>query len=597
MGRTRTTIRWADHAPALVLVALPLVLLLANGSWIWDNPDFNDSSVYIGFFRHYLEFKLPFAANYKASRLPWVLPGVLAYRLLPAVAAHHVLFLTFLSGETLIVFALTRRRFGAQAAFITAAAVATSTFSHRTPSYHNQAATTYFLAALLLLERPARWTHTRRALCAGAALALAATTDTIVLALGPAFALHALATMPAPRRARRIAGTALLVVAGGACAFLALGLVNRALGGKFLFFVEQVRYSMAIARAGTLSTVALPQFITEIDHRPLDAMPFVVTVCSIALLVARALRWRWDWAALETLAFVVSMAAAVAMELRGMGLLELHVLLHPFFAPMYLAIAALVGSTWRGAPAIAARLSPRFLVAVAACFLAPLALFGAAISRLLIQVGESRPSVASGVPILFALFALAIVAGFVLRRRSPMDVIAIAACLGLMNAFCTEDSQPAHVYQAGATCNFRGDVFRSMIDGDDVIGTFDPKNAARWKSQGGWFGEPLFDGKGWCSILPMQADSNAVLLTHYFYTTAELAQGFPDPPPLGKITVAGNSPGDIADLTGDVQSGLPPGFTLKTTLDWKRVYSTLTLYLRGFDVVPPPRAADARLVP
>src|SRR3954463_1494980 len=146
--------RSKERGLLVLLAALPLLLLAANRSWIWDNPSFEDWSIYVGFFRHYLEFKWPFIANYKSSRLPWVLPGLALYRWLPVVLAHHLLYFSFLTAETTLIYALLKRRFGQNAAFVVAAAVATSTFSHRVPAYHIQAASTYLVAALALLELP-----------------------------------------------------------------------------------------------------------------------------------------------------------------------------------------------------------------------------------------------------------------------------------------------------------------------------------------------------------------------------------------------------------------------------------------------------------
>jgi len=421
--------------PILILIGLPLALLIANRSWIWDNPDFNDTSVYVSFFRHYLEWKWPFVENYKSSRLPWVLPGVAAYKILPAAAAHHVLYLTFLAGEALLVFGLTRRRFGAHAAFVAAAAVVTSTFSHRATSYHNQAASTYFLASLYLLEQPQSWSHTRRAFAAGAALALSVTTDSIVLALGPAFALHALATLPLPTRplwflpaARAVLHRALIVIAGMAAALGVFGAINFVLGGPFFYFVEQITYSIDISHSWALSTIPLPAFVTDITSHPLTAMPVIVLGGLLLLLVVRTVRRQWDFAVVEVLMFAGSMAAAAAMQERSMGVLQLHILMHPFFAPMYLALATLIGARWMpprrpavpaGAPppGEAQALSVPFLIGVAICFLVPLSLFGAPISRLLLRLSVRWPSFTFGVPVLLALTGIAAVLAVLLRRR------------------------------------------------------------------------------------------------------------------------------------------------------------------------------------
>jgi len=189
--------------------------------------------------------------------------------------------------------------------------------------------------------------------------------------------------------------------------------------------------------------------------------------------------------------------------------------------------------------------------------------------------------------ILIALAVVAAAAAVAFRRQRAARPLVIAACLGLANAACTTVSQPANMYQLGANCSFRRDIFRALVAGDDAIAPFDPTNRARWKSPGGVFLEPNFDGHGWCTQLPLQGPSNSVLLTHYFYTTTELARGYPDVQPLGKVTLAGTSPAEINALTADIMTGLPAGYHLVTSLDWARSYKTFTQYIRGYDVVTP----------
>lgn len=568
----------------ILLAALPILLLAANRSWIWDNPDFEDWSVYVGFFKHYLEFKWPFIANYKSSRLPWVLPGVALYGLLPDVVAHHVLYLSFLTAETLLAYVLLKRRFGTHAAFIAAAAIATATFSHKVSSYHTQAASTYLVAALALLDLPRHWPQRARAALAGAAFSIAVTTDLAVLPLAPLFALHAIASVRSPRTPARIGVVVAAGLAGAIAAWACLGLVNRALGGPFLFFVEQIHYSVALSRRAPLSVIGLRGVVSNIWDHPMLAMPMLTGAASVIFLAVQTARRRFDWAALEVFGFVVSMGGAIVMELRGLGGLEFDVLFHPFRVPMYLAIAALAS----GAPGEAAgSLRPMPAVAYAAWFVVPLAVLGATFSRLVLRAGGFWQRAASGVPFAIAIAAIAVLVALVWRRRPAIRIMAIAGGLGLVNAVCTDASQPAHMYQIGATCAFRGENFRALLEADQVLSQFDPDNIARWKS--GWTKivfEPAFDGKGWCTDLPIDLVSRAALLARYFWTSADLARGYPDDLPLKKLTLTATSAAQMEALVADVSTGVPPTMSLALRVDRRFSYSTFTLYLRGYDIVP-----------
>jgi hypothetical protein len=244
MSAAGKRIRWGGAWPFLVLAALPLVFLASNDEWIWDSTSYFDNHVYVGFFRHYLEFNYPFIENYKSSRLPFLFPGVLLYRLLPDGIAHHLLFLLFLVGEGFLLFAWARRRFGQHAAFVAAAAQVVFTYSHAGPSYHNQACSTYLVAALLILDSPSHVRSSVRAMLAGGVFAAAVTTNSIVAGLTPLFGLYALMAIPRPWTLTAVARNALSSLVGAVLSIAILGLINVAIGGPFLFFIEQVNASL-----------------------------------------------------------------------------------------------------------------------------------------------------------------------------------------------------------------------------------------------------------------------------------------------------------------------------------------------------------------
>lgn len=576
--------RSPSDRPLMLLLALPLVLLLCNSSWIWDSPIYFDTNVYVGFFRHYLEFKMPYIANYKSSRLPFVLPGVLLYRLLPGSLAHHSLHLTFLWGETLAVYALIKPRFGAHAAFVAAAAVVTSTYSHTLTSYHNQAASTYFVLALLLLERPVAWNRLCRAAAAGGALAFALTTDSVVVLLGPLFIMHAVGVLGPSRSVRRVVVSLLSSGAGAVGAIAALGLLNRILGGPFTFFLEQIHYALDVAKGGALSQVPLAAIMTQVYAFPWLALPMMVGIASAVYLARAVLRRRFDWGALQTAGYLTSLVLAALAEARGTAVLEQHCLFHVFLAPMYLALGALLGTlTPREQPDSQPKAS--FLVMVAVCFVAPLSICGAPLSRLLVNVGKTWPAAARGVPFAFALGALGAFCAWRWRQGGSFRVLTAAGALGLINAICTEPSQPAELYQIGVACPFRGETFDALLEADEVISGFDPNNEARWKSTPEPYQAPMFDGHDWCHLLPLQTVSRSVLLTHYFYTSAELVHGVA-PSPLKKVTVVAMSAPEMAALVADTQTGVPAGYSMKLKADREFRHSTFTLFVRGYDVVP-----------
>ena len=561
---------------------LPLVLLAANGSWLWDSPRYFDTNVYIGFFKHYLEFKMPYIANYKSSRLPFVLPGALLYGLLPGAIAHHLLHLGFLSVEALAVYAMVRRRFGARAAYVTAAALVTSTFSHTLSSYHNQAATTYFVLALFALEWPARAPWPARFACAGAFYAMGLTTDSVLGLLGPFLALHAVGALPRPLRVWHVLSAGVIVAAGGVAAIGLFGALNVALGGPFLFFTEQLRYSANIAKSHGLSRIPVAAIPGEIFQLPMLAVPAAIGVASLVLLVGCARRRRWGWAAAEAGGFLMALGFAAVGQARGLGVLDLHVLFQVFSAPMYLALGALLG---RFGPRGDGWIGWRFAALVAILSVAPLALAGDYASRLLLRVAPVWPAAVYGVPFVFILALVAAAIAWWRRARNPAPAIAVAAALGLANPLCTEPTQPANLYQVGRECPFRSEVFAAVLEVDAVISAFDPKNEATWASAAPAIEEPGFDGRDFCHQLPIETAARAALLSHYFYTSDELIYGAVSHPPK-KVTLVATSPAQLKTLEASARTGIPAGSILRPAVVRSFPHSKFTLVVGGYDVVP-----------
>ena len=574
--------RPADVLAIALVAALPLILLAANSSWIWDNPDFNDTSVYVGFFRRYLEFKLPFIANYKSSRLPWVLPGVALYHALPPAVAHHVLYLAFLVGEAVLLFVFARRRFGVHVAFVVAAAAVTSTFAHERTSYHDQAAGTYLVAALVLLESPARWPLLLRLALAGGTFALDVTTDTVAAAFGPMFLLFAAAAVgPKATIGRWLASAgALLVGAAGALALV--GALNAALGGPFLFFMEQVQYSRAIARAKVLSFTALSDILATLPARPMLILPALAAVGSVVVLTAQAARRRFDAAALPALGLLLSLGGATLMQVRGLGALEHEVLFQPFHVAVYLALGGMLGGLRQVAP-----LRPRFFFIVGALFIVPLAGFGGLIPLLL----EAHPPTVGGpglaLRLIVFLAAFATAARLAWRRRAAPRLVLIAFGLGLFNAICTSGSQPTYLYQVGAACPFRQETFDALIEADDALDGWDPDHRAQFVNDPAPMLGPIWDGRSWCRTLPIGLVSNAALLPRYFYTSGELARGSAEPRSPKKVAVAAVSPEGLKAVVNQAAKALRPDQHYEESVHKTFVHRTFTLHVVGLDASPP----------
>ena len=574
--------------PLILALLLPLVMLAAHGQWAFDSTHFFDTNVYLGFFKRYLEFKMPYAANYKSSRLPFLFPAVLAYWLLPAVVAHHALFLGPRAVKTALLYAIVRRRYGVGLAFVVAVADAVFIIPHGLGSYHDEMASMYFIAALATILLPTDWRVEIRAALAGFFLATAVTTDVLVCGVVPLVGLHLLAAERRPFRVRRLAVIAALMVSGAVAALTLFGLLNRLVGGPFLFFLDQVQMSLHLAKAQQLSAVKLSDFLGQIWSFPWLVLPVVVAVASLVLLASvlarrvRDGRFPSDAApsAIDAVGVVGSLAAAVWMQCHGLGVLEHPHLFHPFYVPVFLAIPVLLG----GHRFVKVRLDWRDMLVVALVAIGPLVLLGAPLSRLLLRAGTAWAPATFGVPFAFAGLLLAAAVAFLGRWRPRMMILAGAFGLSAVNVFCVTPWQPTYLYQLGDRCSFRSDAFAAIMAAEEAIATFDPDGEARWASREAPEEYPAFDGQGWCTALPLHTVARAALLTHYFYTSDEFVHGV-RVRPLKKVTLAGTSPAEIDALEADAKTGVPPGARMERVLDLPILRGTVALYLRGYDIM------------
>ena len=140
--------------------------------------------------------------HYKATRVPWILPGFLAYRLFGPLAATYVLHLLVLIGGALCFWAGTRRLFGNGVALVTTLLLMAYPGFHgsgitRFWNYHGQINLVYYLLGMLCLvfgarsRRPVFWYAG-----AGAALAACMFTGLTYVLVAPAFGAFAIAVHP-----------------------------------------------------------------------------------------------------------------------------------------------------------------------------------------------------------------------------------------------------------------------------------------------------------------------------------------------------------------------------------------------------------------
>lgn len=241
----------ASRASAVDVICLALVpvLQLALNPNLFINPsgDYIDPWLYTGCFVSFPAHLQLFGTTYYVTRLSWLLPGIAAHSLLPALAANYVLHLGFfyalLFGTYALISSGANRQLALLGAMVmgwTPAIVAALSWD-----YVDGAGIVFLVLTLLCLEKSA--SSDRRgwlwAVAAGCGMACMASSNLFLVTLAPiAMLFFAVRVGLAQWRAIFVAAAA--AIAGTALMLGIFALVNHLYGGPWLFMAP----SFAAAR-------------------------------------------------------------------------------------------------------------------------------------------------------------------------------------------------------------------------------------------------------------------------------------------------------------------------------------------------------------
>jgi len=252
--------RLKSVGPWLLLALWPLALALSNPKWMY-NITWNDPYIYLGAFLRLPEQLRDWGDLYFYSRLAFILPGYLAYRLLPPLAANAALDLGYYYASIGMLYVLLRRQAGERAALFTA--LAAGGYSHFLTAigwdYVDGAGGMYLLLAVWAVSRamssarPRVWMFS-----AGLALGASVHTHFFTLTFWPVVGLYLLLAWPSDWPRWRLLGAGLSAAAGIALVTAMLALSSKALGGRLEFFMSTYYFLRAIAGLSTNPWVSTP---------------------------------------------------------------------------------------------------------------------------------------------------------------------------------------------------------------------------------------------------------------------------------------------------------------------------------------------------
>jgi hypothetical protein len=251
--RVATDRQHRDWNILFLIAAILIPMALASQDWLFDRPGDIDSFKYVGLFLNYGKHLAEADADYKISRLPWVFPGVLVYKLLTPRLAHYSLQLSFTFAATLFLYLSVKTLLNPRIALITSLIYSTdhwlqgpSMWASGGWNYHNNACLVYYFAALLFLLRGVLGQSRKALFVAGLSMAACVFTTVfmapfvLVLAAGSWFCLP----QPFARRFSEFR----YALAGGLVMALLLCVASFLTGGRVLFFLPEWRYTFAVSK-------------------------------------------------------------------------------------------------------------------------------------------------------------------------------------------------------------------------------------------------------------------------------------------------------------------------------------------------------------
>jgi hypothetical protein len=240
--------RFADLAALGGVLGVAALAYWWTKAPLYNPPGTIDPWLYTAFFVNFDRVYEHFAFTYYAARLPWIVPGRIAYAVFPLDAAYWVLHGLAFTGGAAAIFFLVRRYLGLAAAVVGAAMLALSPIYWNAQywDYVDGVSLTYALAGLCF-GLPLAKGRVRAAslFAAGVFFAAAVTTNPFAALVALTYPIKYAILQPATGLRQRSALALRDLVAlllGVAALVITLGFYARSNGGPFRFYDPQLDF-------------------------------------------------------------------------------------------------------------------------------------------------------------------------------------------------------------------------------------------------------------------------------------------------------------------------------------------------------------------
>ena len=455
----------------LLLATISVVMSIINSSWLYTPIGWLDPWYNVAYFLHYSDPTF-LSGYYKAARLPWIIPGFVAYHVFQPIVANYLLHMGCLIVSIAFFYLTVARLLGSIIAFATATCFVIFTPFHGSGGwdYQNAGAGAYYIFAFYLLTVGSLSGKARYFAWAGAAYAAAVHCSIPFINMVPILVIHCLTTyrhkfgqFPFPRL---LAAGVLWFLFGGIILTILCGFINISVGRDFIFFKQLLAIVFSFVRDNQHQQAWWfpwsSKWYLEVHSLNYVRDAFAVLVACAASVTIALVRGRFNVVALSLqIQYILVAVLWIVWQSVGQTALQPDYFAYPIYPVMFFGLAGAAAASQR-----TSNLTPttiRFCVMLAV--IAPLSLsFGIVGTKLWGWAGQHLDLALVASALFFAgLFAVS--AG----RAAFLVLAALAFCAS--NALGAAISSHG-LYSFGEHCEGRAGAFRAMIGSNRFVTPF-----------------------------------------------------------------------------------------------------------------------------
>jgi hypothetical protein len=480
--------RFYNAIDIIILLLTPAFLCIAVPDWIFT-PSSIDPYVYLGYMRNFSHYVTVFGGTYYATRLPYIVPGYICYKIFPPLMANYVLHLGFYYLALFSLYFILRITVNSRAALLTAVFMGFYPYfmSAMGWDYIDGAGIAYFLLTVLLLTLAAKSPQATQIpdpkqrsrpalsrkcgillLLAGMSFAALIYTNTFLLIMTPSLIIYYLVMRPQSwnilLKSAFVAGSGMIIVT------ILLGIVNVAAGGMFLFFTPSFRAALHLLIS---SNPWIASGYTWLLHAPFMVFPLFIFLTSLLFIIVSLMHVKSGLSTMNSLLQVarenifslchlLNFSFMLIMQLLGKPVFQLQ------YYASYLLPTAFLGAGAQLAAALSRPSKSQYIVLTVITI-------SLLTGSYLINYHTSFCSVISCADSIWYVFAVLVAGALCLsmagKHRQTINTLLISLAFLF---FASANITPIIAHQITyCACEQRQQNFLAIIKSDDIIRNYD----------------------------------------------------------------------------------------------------------------------------